>query len=209
MMRSLLQENLSYDQAHIVTESAKDGKNLYMKGICMQGDVKNANQRIYPVKEIARAVEHLNQQIKDGYSILGEADHPEGLNINIDRITHTIEELWMEGANGYGKLKILSTPMGNIVKTMLEEGVKLGVSTRGSGDVNESTGMVSNFEMVTVDVVAQPSAPHAYPTAIYEGLLNMRGGHKAFDMAAEVNVDKRVQRHLTNEVVRLIKELKL
>jgi len=207
-MKTLLTETLSFDQANVITES-KDGKKLYMTGICMQGDVKNANQRIYPVREIEKAIQEINSQIEKGYSILGEADHPEGLNINIDRITHMIEKVWMEGANGCSKMRILSTPMGNIIKTMLEEGVKLGVSTRGSGDVNESSGMVSNFEIVTVDVVATPSAPAAYPRAVYESLMNMRGGNAMLGLSAEALVDQRAQRHLASNIVRLIEELKL
>ena len=155
-----LRENLSFDQARIVVESTDDGKNLYMKGIVIQGGIRNANQRVYPVNEIGRAVKTLNDQISGGYSVLGEVDHPEGLNINLDRVSHMISEMWMDGANGYGKLKILPTPMGNLVKTMLESGVKLGVSSRGSGNVKEDgSGEVSDFEIITVDVVAQPSAP--------------------------------------------------
>jgi len=125
-----LREHLSFDQANIVVESANDGKDLYMKGICIQGGVRNANQRVYPVNEIGRAVKTLNDQCSGGYSVLGEVDHPEGLNINLDRVSHMITEMWMDGANGYGKLKILPTPMGTLVKTMLESNVKLGVSSR-------------------------------------------------------------------------------
>ena len=115
-----LREHLTFDQAQIVLENANEGKDLYMKGICIQGDVRNANQRVYPVNEIGRAVKTLNDQISGGYSVLGEVDHPEGLNINLDRVSHMISEMWMDDANGYGKLKILPTPMGNLVKTMLE-----------------------------------------------------------------------------------------
>lgn len=209
MTKTVLSERLTYDQAGIVTESSDDGKTLYMKGLCMVGDRENANKRIYPMQEIARAVKSVNEQIKTGHSVLGEVDHPENLTINLDRVSHMITEMWAEGANGYGKLKILPTPMGNLVKTMLESGVKLGVSTRGSGEVNESNGQVSNFEMVTIDVVAQPSAPNAYPKAIYEGLMNMRGGYRVLEMAAEVNNNKHVQKYLTESVVRLINELKI
>ena len=120
-----------------------------------------------------------------------------------------IEKMWMEGPCGYGTLKILPTPMGELVKTMLTSGVKLGVSSRGSGNVNDSNGHVSDFEIVTVDVVAQPSAPNAYPTAIYEGLLNMRGGHRILEMAKEAGSDNKVQRYLKKEVMRLIKDLKI
>jgi hypothetical protein len=92
---------------------------------------------------------------------------------------------------------------------MLDSGVKLGVSSRGSGNVNDHTGHVSDFEIVTVDVVAQPSAPNAYPTAIYESLMNMKYGHKVFEIAKEVGQDNKVQRYLKEEVKRLIKELKI
>ena len=193
----------------MVTESANDGKDLFLKGICIQGGVKNHNQRIYPVDQIATAVTSLNEQITEGNSVLGEVDHPDDLKINLDRVCHMITEMWMDGPNGYGKLKILPTPMGQLVRTMLESGVKLGVSSRGSGEVNDNTGEVSGFEIVTVDVVAQPSAPNAYPTAIYEGLLNMKHGHKVIGMAAEARSDARVQKFLKDEVVNLINELKL
>jgi len=99
--------------------------------------------------------------------------------------------------------------MGQLVKTMIEGGVKLGVSSRGSGEVNESTGNVSNFEIVTVDVVAQPSAPNAYPVAIYEGLLNMKGGAKVLEIADEARADARVQKYLREEMFRLIRDLKI
>ena len=173
-----LREHLTFDQARMVTETDNDGKDLFMKGICIQGGVKNANKRVYPVNEIQDAVSTLNEQINQGMSVLGEVDHPDDLKINLDRVSHMVTEMWMDGPNGYGKMKVLPTPMGNLVKTMLESGVKLGVSSRGSGNVKEASGDVSDFEIVTIDVVAQPSAPDAYPTAIYEGLLNMRGGHR-------------------------------
>jgi ABC-type phosphate transport system ATPase subunit len=178
-----------------------------MKGICIQGGVKNANERVYPVNEIELAVNTLNEQITGGYSVLGEVDHPDDLKINLDRVSHLIENMWMDGPNGCGKLKILPTPMGQLVKTMLESGVKLGVSSRGSGNVGESSGQVSEFEIITVDIVSQPSAPNAYPTAIYEGLMNMKYGHKVLEMAKEPGNDAKVARYLKSEVLKLIKEL--
>jgi len=99
--------------------------------------------------------------------------------------------------------------MGNLVRTMLESGVKLGVSSRGSGNVNEANGQVSDFEIVTVDVVAQPSAPNAYPQAVYEGLMNMKYGHRVLEMAKDAGEDSKVQRYLRDEVTRLIKDLKI
>ena len=206
---NFLTENLSFDQARIETVRSNEGKDLYMKGIFIEGDVENANKRKYPRHEIARAVQNLNEQINKGYSVLGEVDHPTNLRINLDRVSHMITEMWLDGARGCGKMKILPTPMGNIVKDMLNAGVKLGVSSRGSGDVNESSGTVSNFDIVTVDIVAQPSAPSAYPVAVYEGLMNMRGGHKVLEMAKDLNENSQVQKYLASEVARLINELKI
>ncbi len=208
MSNIYLKENLNYSMANMVVESSQDGKDLYMKGICIQGGVKNANERVYPVTEIESAVATLNEQVTGGYSVLGEVDHPDDLKINLDRVSHMIENMWMDGPNGCGKLKILPTPMGQLVKTMLESGVKLGVSSRGSGNVNEGSGQVSDFEIITVDIVSQPSAPNAYPTAIYEGLINMRGGHNVLEIAREASGDAKVQRYLKSEVLRLIKDLK-
>jgi hypothetical protein len=189
----------------VVESDGAEGKNLYMKGICIQGGIRNANQRVYPVNEISRAVKTLNDQITGGYSVLGEVDHPDDLKINLDRVSHMITEMWMDGPNGYGKMKILPTPMGQLVKTMLESGVKLGVSSRGSGNVKEDgSGEVSDFEIITVDAVAQPSAPGAYPTPIYEHLMNTRGGYKAFQTAKEVQGDKKAQQYLKESLLKII-----
>ena len=154
-MKSLyLREQLTYDQARMsILHEGENGKDLYMKGICIQGGIKNANQRVYPVDEIQKAVKTLNDQITSGYSVLGEVDHPDDLKINLDRVSHMITEMWMDGPNGYGKMKVLPTPMGQLVKTMLESGVKLGVSSRGSGNISEwGNGQVSDFEIITVDI---------------------------------------------------------
>jgi len=208
-MAHYLQERLTFSKANIVLEGQAEGKDLYMKGICIEGGVRNANDRIYPVEEIERAVNTINDQITQGNSVMGEVDHPEDLKINVDRVSHVITNMWMDGPNGFGKLKILPTPMGELIKTMLTSGVKLGVSSRGSGNVDDKTGHVSDFEIVTVDIVAQPSAPHAYPKAIYEGLMNMKYGHKVIEIARDVGKDNKVQRYLREEVMRLIKDLKI
>ena len=213
-MARYLQEHLSFTQARaeVLLEEAPDGsgaKTMKLKGICIEGGVKNANERVYPVHEIAKAVDTVNEQIKTGHSVLGEVDHPDDLKINLDRVSHMIEKMWMDGPAGYGTLKILPTPMGELVKTMLQSGVKLGVSSRGSGNVDDRNGHVSDFEIVTVDVVAQPSAPNAYPTAIYEGLLNMRGGQRLLDMYKDPASSNKAQRYLKQEVMRLIKDLKI
>ena len=213
-MALYLKEHLTFDRANMIVESvAEQGndsmKTLYMKGIFIQGGVKNANERVYPVNEIENAVDTLNKQVTEGYSVLGEVDHPDDLKINLDRVSHMITSMWMDGPNGFGKLKILPTPMGQLVKTMLESGVKLGVSSRGSGNVNDMDGRVSDFEIITVDIVAQPSAPNAYPKAIYESLMNMKHGHKVLEVAKEAKGNIKVQRYLAEEVKRLIKDLKI
>ena len=209
-----LKENLTFDHAkmEVLFEDAKSGdggKDLYMKGIFIEGGTPNGNNRIYPISEISKAVSTINEQIKGGYSVLGEVDHPDDLKINLDRVSHMIEQMWMDGPCGHGKLKILPTPMGQLVRAMLQSGVKLGVSSRGSGNVSDNTGHVSDFEIITVDIVAQPSAPHAYPTAIYEGLLNMKHGHRSLDVARDAQDDKKVQKYLKEQVTRLIRDLKL
>ena len=209
MKLAYLREHLSFDQAQVILESDdKEGKNLYLKGIAIQGGIRNANQRVYPVDEIERAVKTLNDQIQSGYSVLGEVDHPDDLKVNLDRVSHMITQMWMEGPNGYGKMKILPTPMGNLIRTMLESGVKLGVSSRGSGNVDDYSGKVSDFEIITVDIVAQPSAPGAYPTPVYEHLMNSRGGNKALRVAQEVKEDPKAQKYLQESLLNIIKGLK-
>ena len=207
-MVQLLNEALTFDQAGIeVLHEGKDGKkDLHMKGVFIQGGVKNQNQRVYPISEISNAVGNIKERLNSGYSVLGEADHPDNLTVNLDRVSHMITDMWMDGPNGLGKLKIMPTPMGKIITTLSESGVKLGVSSRGSGNVNES-GEVQGFEIITVDIVAQPSAPDAYPKAIYEGLWNMRGGQKLYGLGSAAMHDPRAQRHLADSITKLIEEL--
>ena len=208
---TVLIERLSHNQANVqsrIVESDDGSKSMFMEGIFVQGDVKNANQRMYPVSEIAKAVESVQKRIKEGYPVLGECDHPPELTVNVDRVSHIIENMWMDGADGFGKLKIVPTPMGNIIRTLIESGATLGVSSRGSGEVDHA-GKVSNYEIITVDIVAQPSAPDAYPKAIYEGLMNMNGGYDTWKLAQNVQHDKSAQKYLSKEIVKFIRELKL
>ena len=208
---TVLIERLSHNQANVqsrIVESDDGSKSMFMEGIFVQGDVKNANQRVYPVKEIKRAVESVQAKIKEGFPVLGECDHPPELTVNVDRVSHIIENMWMDGPNGFGKLKIVPTPMGNIIRTLIESGATVGVSSRGSGEVDHS-GNVSNYEIITVDIVAQPSAPDAYPKAIYEGLMNMNGGYDTWKLAQNVQNDKSAQQYLSKEIVKFIRELKL
>jgi hypothetical protein len=201
-----LKENLSYSQAKIITEASSDGKSMYMEGIFVQGEKRNQNSRVYPVQEISKAVKAIQEKIETGYSVLGEADHPDDLQVNLDRVSHMIEKMWMDGQDGYGRLKLLPTPMGNICKTLLENGVKLGVSSRGSGNVTES-GNVSEFEIQTVDIVANPSAPDAYPDPLYEQIMNGKRGNILLDVASAVNDDTVANQYLQKEVLKFIEKL--
>ena len=201
-----LKENLTYSQAKIITEASSDGKSMYMEGIFVQGEKRNQNSRVYPVTEISKAVKAIQEKIETGYSVLGEADHPDDLQVNLDRVSHMIEKMWMDGQDGYGRLKLLPTPMGNICKTLLENGVKLGVSSRGSGNVTES-GSVSEFEIQTVDIVANPSAPDAYPDPLYEQIMNGKRGNILLDVASAVNDDTVANQYLQKEVLKFIEKL--
>jgi len=207
MIRSLT-ENLTFDQAKIevLKEGKDENKSLKMKGIFIMGGVENHNKRMYPVTEISKAVSSIKEKLESGYSVLGEADHPENLTINLERVSHMIEDMWMDGPNGIGQLKIMPTPMGKIVTTLLESGCKLGVSSRGSGNVADG-GNVQDFEIITVDIVAQPSAPDAYPKAIYEGLWNMRGGQKLYGLGRDSMFDPKAEKFLASEITKLISEL--
>ena len=210
-MANKLYEYLSFDRAHVQLleeDNKTGGKDLCMKGIFIQGDVRNQNQRVYPAREIAKAVNTITEKLSAGQSVMGELDHPEELSINLDRVSHLITEMWMDGADGYGKLKIVSTPMGNIVKTLLQSGAKLGVSSRGSGNVGDD-GSVSDFEIVTVDIVAQPSAPNAFPRTVYESLYNMKGGSRVMVTAKEALTEAAAQKQLVKDLHRFISELKI
>ena len=209
MKKLALREILTPSAANIVTESqnnATGGKDLFMSGIFIQGEVRNQNQRVYPVNEIRRAVECLTNRITEGHSVLGEMDHPDDLNINLDRVSHMIIEMNMNGQNGCGKLKMLPTPIGSICMTLLENGVKLGVSSRGSGDV-DLNGNVSGYEIITVDIVANPSAPNAYPDPIYEKIMNHRRANSIWDVASNVRHDPSAQDYLKEEMIHFINDL--
>lgn len=201
-----LTEHLTWKQANIVTEASDDGKSLYMQGIFIQGNKPNQNQRIYPSQEIKKAVESIQKRIDEGFTVLGEADHPDDLQVNLDRVSHIIEKMWMDGDDGIGRLKLVPTPLGNICKTLLENGAKLGVSSRGTGNVADG-GKVSGFEIQTVDIVANPSAPDAYPDPLYEQIMNGKRGNILLDVAEATNHDDAAQKYLQSEVLNFINNL--
>lgn len=212
-MNKLLIETLNYDsaKAEVITESGDHPdapKKVFMKGVFIEGDIRNHNGRVYPMIEIRKAVEQMNKAIKDDAGVLGECDHPQELQIHLDRVSHKITEMWMDGAKGCGKLEILPTPCGSIVKTLLDCGIKLGVSSRGSGNVDDN-GRVSDFDMLTVDIVAKPSAPNAYPTPMYEAIMNRKHGYKIQELAESIKHDASAQKHLKKILLSWVDELKL
>ena len=215
-MRSFLSERRTWDEAEVILEESHDRdektgkpKNLFMKGIFIEGDVRNHNNRIYPVNEIIRAVNQLRDCISRGETIYGEADHPEDLNINLDRVSHIVEDIRMEGSRGVGKLRIIPTPMGNLVRTIIESGGKLGVSSRGSGNV-DINGKVNDFEILTIDIVARPSAPNAFPKPIYERLMNYSYGNRIYRLSSAATYDaksKTLNKELRQQVRNFLDEL--
>ena len=158
----------------VITEAKQNGKtDFFIEGIFMMADSKNRNGRIYESKILQPAVEkYIEEQVKTGRAV-GELNHPDGPTINLDKVSHLITSLRFEGTNVIGKAKILDTPMGQIVKGLLEGGVKLGVSSRGMGSLETRNGVnfvKGDFQLATVDIVQDPSAPSAFVNGIMEGV---------------------------------------
>lgn len=199
----VLIETLTPGQSQMITESATDGKNLWLSGVFMQADIRNRNNRVYPVTEISRAVTEAQRGISESNGIFGELDHPTTLSINLDRISHVITDLRMEGTNAVGRMKILSTPMGSIAKTLIESGVRIGVSSRGAGAVNDE-GIVEGFNFITVDIVATPSAQGAVPNSIYESLDMSTSGRKVLTLAEQMQQDPSAQKFFKDEILKFL-----
>ena len=197
------------NQIEQVNDKGVKEKHWYLNGIFMQGEIENLNGRIYPRSEIEYAVDSLKAKIEaakqgKGPVLMGELDHPDSLVVEVKNASHIIEDIRMEGNDGVGKMRILSsTPNGKIVEGLLSEGIPLGVSTRGSGEVDDYTNMVSGFDIVTIDIVATPSAMDARPTAIYEQLQKSGRGQKLLNNAQDyiVNNNPRFQSSLNEDIV--------
>jgi hypothetical protein len=200
------------DSVEVITEAKEDGKkNYFIEGIFMQGDIKNRNGRIYPSATLENEMSRYQKEFIETKRALGELGHPDGPQINGDRVSHLITEMKRDGNDFYGKAKILSTPMGEIVKSLLDEGVKIGVSTRGLGSVKAGKNGVmevqKDFHLSTVDIVTDPSAPNAFVNGIMENVEyyydiasgNWRAQEAIQDIQEEV--EKKV-----NRVVRTIDE---
>lgn len=196
-----------FNELELTEAVGKNGKSLVLSGILMQADVKNRNNRIYPKKEIEKAVDSINERLQKGESILGELDHPQSLTINLDRVSHVLTEAVMDGSNAIGKLKLVDTPMGKIAQELINSGVKLGVSSRGTGRVAEG-GKVDDYHFATMDIVAQPSAPGAFPNSVMES-LNLATNRRQIETLSEAVLhDETAQKYFRTEILKFIQSLK-
>ena len=157
----------------VITEGKGSKRRTFIEGVFLQGAIKNRNGRMYPLQTLSKEVQKYNENyIKKGRA-MGELGHPDGPTINLDRVSHLITSLKQEGNNYVGKARILDTPMGRVAKELLDEGIKLGVSSRGLGSIKEENGVkvvMDDFILATAaDIVADPSAPDAFVNGIMEG----------------------------------------
>jgi len=206
------------EEVEYITEAKEDGgKNYKIKGIFMQADVKNRNGRVYPMEILEKEVSKYNKKFVNEKRAFGELGHPEGPTVNLERVSHMITSLKPEGKNFIGEAKIMSTPMGEIVKNLMDEGAKLGVSSRGMGSLMQKNGanyVRDDFYLATAaDIVADPSAPNAFVEGILEskewvwnhGSLieaHVAGLKKEFDV-------KKRQRKAKKEALEFAKFLKM
>ena len=195
----------------IITEGKGSGKKLYIEGVFLQGNIKNRNGRMYPMETLAKEVNRYNESFVNKGRALGELGHPDGPTVNLDRVSHKITSLTQEGNNFKGKAQILNTPMGKIASSLLDEGVMLGVSSRGVGSLRTTSEghkvVGEDFMLATAaDIVADPSAPDAFVSGIMEGKEWVWEGGKLREQLAETTqrrintlVDqKRLEEHKLN-----------
>lgn len=197
------------DDAKIVITEGKNGKrNTFIEGVFLQGELTNRNGRRYPISTLAREVGKYNENFVKTGRALGELGHPDGPTINLDRASHLITSLKQEGNNFVGKARLLETPMGKIAKQLLDEGVKLGVSSRGLGSIKEENGVKvvgEDFMLATAaDIVADPSAPDAFVNGIMEGKEWVLAGGAIHEQQIE-----QIKKRIDNAAARQLEERKI
>ena len=168
------------DNINLVTEEVNGEKQYHIDGIFMQAEQKNRNGRVYPQKTLMNEVRRYNNEYVKTNRAMGELGHPDGPQLNLERVSHLIKELRVDGNDIYGKAKILDTPYGKIVKDLIKEGVKIGVSSRGMGSLKQVNGVnevQEDFSLSAVDIVADPSAPDAYVQGIMD--VGKRYSHRS------------------------------
>lgn len=201
MSQQLLIETTTAAQGNIITEAKNDGK-IYLVGTYMQAEIENRNGRTYRLDEMIAAVDNMRQQINEFGGVFGELDHPDTITINMDRISHAIKDIYMDGNNVVGKAQLLDTPMGLIAQELSKSGVRYGVSSRGAGVVNEG-GSVSGFNLVTIDLVVTPSAPGAMPSTITEAIEDAG----IISLAESVKHDIAAQKYFKSEIRKFVENV--
>lgn len=204
-MAKLMVEDIAPERMSVITESINGGKRFYIEGPMLEADVKNINGRIYPLDIITREVQRYNVDYIQKKRSLGEVDHPQTNEINLDRVSHNIVSLDMQDNVAYGKALILNTPMGKIVQALLEDEIQLGVSSRGVGSVDAE--FVKEFRISSIDVVLNPSCRKAFVNGILESVDFLMDGHEeVFDKPIS-NLKLKIQRQYTpNNKSRILTE---
>lgn len=202
------------EECNVATElnEATGKKSYFIEGIFMQGDIKNRNGRIYPSAVLEKEMKRYQKDFIDTKRALGELGHPDGPTINGDRISHLITEMSRDGSNFIGKAKILSTPMGEIVKTLMDEDIKIGVSTRGLGSVKPKNGIMEvqdDFYLATVDIVTDPSGPNCFVNGIMENteyFYDIAKGHWIAKESIEEAIEE-MQQQVEKEIRRTVRRI--
>lgn len=201
------------EDVELIVESSEGKKNYFISGIFMQAEQKNRNNRIYPMEVLGPKVDSYVSDFVEKNRAFGELNHPQGPTVNLDRVSHITKELACEGKNFNGKAKIMDTPMGKIVQNLMDEGAKLGVSTRGMGSLKRTDTGINlvqpDFMLAAVDIVADPSAPDAFVDGIMEGkewiwdngILREKDIHEY-----RVEIEKTSHRHMNQKFTRLFED---
>lgn len=200
----LIEENFN----NIITESSSDGKKTYLTGCFMEHSVKNRNGRIYSEEDMIVTINKINDAAKSGHHILSELDHPQNLEVKLANVSHKLIHAEMRGNQVWCKSEVLEKhPSGAILKALIDSEVKVGVSSRGSGSVDERTGKVSNFNFICCDAVATPSCRSAYPETIREQLESHKRGQVITDLAENIQHDPMAQKYFEIEMKKFIESL--
>jgi hypothetical protein len=203
----LLIEHYTSAEANIITESLNNGKDVFLSGRFLSGNLKNRNGRVYPVNEIMNAVKTLNEGIREHGSVVGELDHPANrLTPELKSASHVITEIYMDGDNANGKMKIINTPYGLVVKELIKAGFRPDVSSRGAGNVNDD-GIVEGFMIQTIDIVSQASGIGCSPRSVYESLEDTKIGNRTLSLAEAVMEDQAAQKYFIREISKFLDEI--
>ncbi len=212
MALKLFTEFIDFQSLEILTEETKvNGKSVKIKGPFLQAEVKNRNGRIYTKELYSREIDRFNKEKIKTNKAMGELDHPLTPAINLDRVSHRIDSLVMDGNNGMGIATILDTPMGKIAKTLVTEGIVLGVSSRGIGSVAKTGKVNDDYRMVTIDIVSDPSAPGAFVEGVLENKEYIIEGNKIMEVAIDnlqSQMDKKGSKEAYNAMLEFLDTVK-